>query len=686
MTRQENSPFHAAEIAVQKRLGVADQVAQYSGGIRKAMPMQHREFFCELPFVILGLVDQQGFPWCMPLFPGAAALSGHSGFITSPIDTRLELQALPVLTRLLNLDFAPGRKVGMLGIQLHTRRRNRMNGVIAEVTATGFGIDVELSFGNCPKYIQTRELRWIKGESAALSVDSAAVVAGIAEQAKSLIAQSDTFFIASRSKLMDSDPRHGVDASHRGGKPGFVKVEGDTLLFPDFSGNRFFNTLGNIESDGRVGLFFPDFSTGNVLLAAGRAEVLWDHPSVNEFEGAQRIIAVTVEKSTYLDQFMPVTGELQEFSPALDGTGVWKDRKPSATSTSSTSTTQTLKLVEKRRESDRVMSFYLAPDNGETIKDYIPGQFLPVEIRLPGHKQPLKRHYTLSSGRADGRYRITVKREENGVVSKALHDHIQVGDVIHAGAPAGQFTLKRNDHAVVLISAGVGITPMIAMLEGLVHEVNQGAAARPVWFIHATQNSQTHLFADELAQLAAQHDWLHLHTIYSRPLQQDKINKHHDSEGHLSIELLKRILPFDHYDFYLCGSEGFMRSIYKALVSTGVQTANIYYEFFGEGTIEEISPSIPSINIATKSQVSFSQSRVSGEWSPDDGSLLAFAEKLGVTAPFSCRSGNCGACMTPIKKGSVAYQTPTSFSAEAGNALLCCAKPAEGSAEVVIDI
>ncbi|AZZ92461.1 2Fe-2S iron-sulfur cluster binding domain-containing protein [Hahella sp. KA22] len=678
MTQPENSPFHAAEIAVQKRLGVADQVAQYSGGIRKAMPMQHRKFFCELPFVILGLVDQQGFPWCMPLFPGAAALSGHSGFITSPTDTRLELQALPALTHLLNLDFAPGRKVGMLGIQLHTRRRNRMNGVIGEVAATGFSIDVELSFGNCPKYIQTRELQWVKDESAALSVDSAVVVDGIAEQAKSLITQSDTFFIASRTQLMDSDPRHGVDASHRGGKPGFVKVEGDTLLFPDFSGNRFFNTLGNIESDGRVGLFFPDFSTGNVLLAAGRAEVLWDHPSLNEFEGAQRVIAVTVEKSTYLEKFMPVTGELQELSPALDGTGVWKDRKPSAAATY-----QSLKLMEKRRESDKVTSFYLAPDSGETIKDYIPGQFLPVEIRLPGHKQPLKRHYTLSSGRAAGRYRITVKREENGEVSKALHDHIQVGDVIHAGAPAGQFTLRQNDHAVVLISAGVGITPMIAMLEGLIHEVNQGAAARPVWFIHATQNSQSHLFADELTQLAAQYDWLHLHTVYSRPLPQDKPHKNHDSEGHISIELLKHILPFDQYDFYLCGSEGFMRSIYKALVSTGVQKANIYYEFFGEGTIGEIDS---SANIAGKAQVSFSQSGVSGEWSSDDGSLLAFAEKLSVTAPFSCRSGNCGACMAPIKKGSVAYQTPTSFSAEAGNALLCCAKPAEGSAEVVIDI
>ncbi|WLQ16302.1 pyridoxamine 5'-phosphate oxidase family protein [Hahella aquimaris] len=330
MTQQENSPFHAAEIAVQKRLGVADQVAQYSGGIRKAMPLQHREFFCEAPFVILGLLDQQGFPWCMPLFPGEAPPSGDSGFITSPTDTRLEVQALPVLRRLLDLDFAPGRKVGMLGIQLHTRRRNRMNGVIGEVTATGFSIDVELSFGNCPKYIQTRELQWVKGEPAAMSVDNAAVVAGIAEHAKSLIAQSDTFFIASRTKVLDSDPRHGVDASHRGGKPGFVKVEGDTLYFPDFSGNRFFNTLGNIESDGRVGLFFPDFSTGNALLAAGRAEVLWDHPAVNEFEGAQRIVAVKVERSTFLEKFMPMTGELQEISPVLDRTGVWKDSKPLA--------------------------------------------------------------------------------------------------------------------------------------------------------------------------------------------------------------------------------------------------------------------------------------------------------------------------------------------------------------------
>ncbi|ABC30079.1 predicted flavin-nucleotide-binding protein structurally related to pyridoxine 5'-phosphate oxidase [Hahella chejuensis KCTC 2396] len=320
MTQQENSPFHAAEIAVQERLGVVDQVAQYSRGIRKAMPMQHREFFGGLPFIVLGLVDTQGYPWCMPLF-------GEEGFISSPADTRLELRALPALTHLLGLNFAPGQKVGALGIQLSTRRRNRVNGVIGEVTATGFSIDVELSFGNCPKYIQTRDLQWAKGEPAAMDVDNAAIVAGIAENAKPLIAQSDTFFIASRTKVIDRDPRHGVDASHRGGKSGFVKVEGDTLFFPDFSGNRFFNTLGNIESDGRVGLFFPDFSTGSALLAVGRAEVLWDHPSVNEFEGAQRIIAVKVDQSTYLEKFMPMTGELQEISPALDGTGLWKDHK-----------------------------------------------------------------------------------------------------------------------------------------------------------------------------------------------------------------------------------------------------------------------------------------------------------------------------------------------------------------------
>ncbi|RTE67534.1 hypothetical protein EH243_00890 [Amphritea opalescens] len=324
MVQKTSSQFHAAEIAVQERLGVADRVAQVSERfIRQSMPPQHRQFFHELPFIVLGLVDQQGYPWAIPLF-------GKPGFITSPNETALTLEALPSLTNLLSLDFTQGQKVGALGIQLDSRRRNRLNGIISAINDKRFTIEVEQSFGNCPQYIQKRELQWQTDALTDSPLDHAAPISWQPEQAidqhlKTMIEQADTFFIASRTALLDTDPRHGIDASHRGGKPGFIKVEGNTLYFPDFSGNRFFNTLGNIESDGRVGLFFPDFTTGDAAFITGQAKVLWEHPAIPDYQGAERIIAVSIERSTQLSRFMPMTGELKEPSPRLNGTGRWLD-------------------------------------------------------------------------------------------------------------------------------------------------------------------------------------------------------------------------------------------------------------------------------------------------------------------------------------------------------------------------
>ncbi|WP_114326118.1 pyridoxamine 5'-phosphate oxidase family protein [Candidatus Colwellia aromaticivorans] len=317
MTQTNQSQFHLAEIAVQERLGIAESVAHYSEGlIRAVMPEQHRKFYSELPFVVLGVTDSKGYPWPIPLF-------GRAGFIQSTNDTTLQFRGLPRLIKTLALEFITGQKIGMLGIQLSTRRRNRVNGVIQTISGESFSIQVEQSFGNCPKYIQKRELIWAShSQSLPHSLDEKLVTA-IDANAIALIEEADTFFIASRTKYFDKDKRSGIDASHRGGKPGFVKVENNRLKFPDFKGNGFFNTLGNIESDSRVGLFFPDFSTGNAVFVAGQAHVLWDEEARAGFNGAERIVEVNIEQSVYLPAFMEMTAELKEFSPVLQGTSIW---------------------------------------------------------------------------------------------------------------------------------------------------------------------------------------------------------------------------------------------------------------------------------------------------------------------------------------------------------------------------
>lgn len=475
----------------------------------------------------------------------------------------------------------------MLGIQLESRRRNRMNGVIGEINDHSFTIHVEQSFGNCPQYIQTRELTWQNSNTVRKDYDDIRITHDIDQACKSFIEESDTFFIASRTKTFSEDTRTGLDVFHRGGKPGFVKVKQNTIYFPDFSGNQFLNTLGNIQSDNRVGILFLDFSTGDSLFIVGKASIQWDSKEAEAFDGAERIVKICAERIVHIPQFTTLRGELIELSPLLEHTGTWNAPEQSKSKLMS-SKYRPLTIIRKQNESDTITSFYLAPtqSNSQEIKDYIPGQYLPIQIRIPNEPHPILRMYTLSRAPASGSYRISVKREESGVISKALHDSFEVGDTLNVGTPLGEFTLRKNNSAIVLISSGVGITPMIAILEGIIADVNAGATPRSVWFFHGSKNNETFAFKDYLKELERKYSWLNTHIVFSRPHAKDTIKGNYYSQTHISIDFLKQVLPFDHYNFYLCGSENFMRDIYSGLKETGVKTSNIFYEFFGEGSIE----------------------------------------------------------------------------------------------------
>ncbi|WP_448551243.1 2Fe-2S iron-sulfur cluster-binding protein [Thalassotalea montiporae] len=748
-----DSQFHADEIAVQARLGIAEKVAHYSKGfIRDAMPEQHREFFCQLPMVVLGMVDHDGFPWALPLY-------GKPGFIQSPSDTQLTLEATPDLASLFALDVHHGQKIGLLGIELETRRRNRMNGTIREISSQSLAIEVEQSFGNCPQYIQTRAFNYNELESSAYQADPTGfehltLATNIAPSSKSLIESADTFFIASRTRDFNEDKRTGIDASHRGGKPGFVKVTGNSLSFPDFSGNKFFNTLGNITSDGRVGLYFPNYATGDAVFLTGQASIAWQHKALPDIKGAERIIEVTVEKSVFISGYLPVTGELVENSPALDNTGTWLKQAatPSVTSETAPNMSNVLNtqnnafspfvITKKQRESSTITSFYFAPrdiksqnpekvrtdikrthkestekvstDKASTEKaasSYQAGQFIPIKIALPNSQKTAQRSYTLSqaqtsslsqahTGATNNHYRISVKREPQGLVSKALHDHYQVGDTVWLGQPAGNFTLKTSDKPIVLLSSGVGITPMIAMLQGQINLLKEQSAnvikPRPVWFIHGSQNSDTQAFNAYLKTLSAQHQWLNIKTFYSRPLKRHKLGQDYDIKGRISVTELRQILPDINCDYYLCGSEQFMRDLFAGLIKLGVEKTNISYEFFGAGSIEEPTQSqqpthqtshsaLPEKS-AKSAKVIFSSSQTSAQWTPNETSLLALAEAKGLNPMYSCRSGNCGACTCKLETGQVTYPQQPAYPVAEGEVLICCAQPAAGTKTLTLTL
>ncbi|MDR6888771.1 MULTISPECIES: pyridoxamine 5'-phosphate oxidase family protein [Variovorax] len=314
------APFHAGERALQTLAGSREVMAAAgSRVIRDYMPDQHREFFAQLPFLIVGSMDAQLQPW-------ASVLAAPPGFAHSPDPTHLRIDALPMAGDPLAAQLAQGASLGLLGIQPHTRRRNRMNGSVEAIDATGFTVEVQQSFGNCPKYIQAREPLFAAGQVAA----PAQWIDGLDDAARALIGRADTFFIASALPQHaavgdEADPAaQGVDVSHRGGLPGFVRVgEDGVLTVPDFTGNRFFNTLGNLSVHPRAGLLFIDFENGDLLHVTATAEIVWNGPEVDAFEGAERLLRLRLEQVLRRPGALPLRWGGAELSPHLARMGHW---------------------------------------------------------------------------------------------------------------------------------------------------------------------------------------------------------------------------------------------------------------------------------------------------------------------------------------------------------------------------
>ena len=314
-----DSPFHAGEQAMQRHAGMRERTEKIGRKvIRDFMPEQHRELFATLPMLILGALDERQRP-------RASVLTGRPGFINSPDARTLEVAAPASQGHGWREVLAPGEPVGLLGIELETRRRNRMNGRVIQAGSAGFTVRVEQSFGNCPKYIQARRHQFIRDPAAVVTQPP---VHGegplLSAKAARMIAGADTFFIASAF----AGPGGGqVDVSHRGGKPGFVRVtseNGRTLLTaPDFLGNFHFATLGNLLLNPRAGLLFIDFTSGDVLSLSGEARIIEEGPEVHAFAGAQRLLQIRVEGGSRIEDAIPLRWSAPVEEPHVLATGTW---------------------------------------------------------------------------------------------------------------------------------------------------------------------------------------------------------------------------------------------------------------------------------------------------------------------------------------------------------------------------
>ena len=307
-----DSPFHEGEQLLQERLGVRDKSEMIGSRIiRDFLPDEHRQFFAQLPGLLVGSVAAEGRPW-------ASALFGEPGFLTSPDPQVLVLAGRPVAGDVLADHLRVGAPLGLLGIELHTRRRNRMNGTVIEASADRIVVHVAQSFGNCPKYINRKTL----AHRAAGAGPAAPVVGSALDgRAREIVARADTLFIAS-SHLSDGGPGDGVDVSHRGGLPGFVRVEDDgALTIPDYFGNFLFNTLGNVERDRRAGLLVVDFASGDLVQLTGEAWIDWDAPEIAATPGVQRLVRIRPAEVRFLAGAVPFTAEIIDSAPQLDGIG-----------------------------------------------------------------------------------------------------------------------------------------------------------------------------------------------------------------------------------------------------------------------------------------------------------------------------------------------------------------------------
>ncbi|WP_421870642.1 pyridoxamine 5'-phosphate oxidase family protein [Pararhizobium sp.] len=313
------SPWHAGEQALQRQAGVAGRMEEVGRRVlRNHLIEQHRAFYPQLPFIVLGTVDGEGDAW-------ATVRADTPGFLQSPDPYTLHVALGREEADPADAGIGDGNAIGMLGIELHTRRRNRLNGTIRRTRPAGFEVDVGQAYGNCPKYIQLRDFRFVDDPSNE-PIAGPIALQTLDGEARRMIDGADTFFVATYADLAHGERQ--ADVSHRGGKPGFVRIGGDGVLtIPDFAGNLFFNTLGNILANGKAGLVFADFETGGLLQLTGDAEVILEAPELAAFEGAERLWRFTPRRIIRRPGALPLrwASHAEGQSPSLRMTGSWDE-------------------------------------------------------------------------------------------------------------------------------------------------------------------------------------------------------------------------------------------------------------------------------------------------------------------------------------------------------------------------
>ncbi|WDE05672.1 pyridoxamine 5'-phosphate oxidase family protein [Thalassomonas viridans] len=618
-----SSPFHPGELAVQVRANEAD-IAQRNATvvskhiIKGALPFIGQQFMA-----VVSSSDEDNRIWTSVLF-------GEPGFISAPDDQHVLINPQQMIGQAddpLWRNIRHNSQVGLLIIELSTRRRLRVNGSISLLASGRYQVTVAQAYPNCPKYIQRRQPALAEG---VLSYVTPAPRAGevLTSEQVDLIVRSDSLFVGSGV----SDLHY--DASYRGGDPGFVAVVSkQQLLIPDYKGNSMFNTLGNFELNPHAGLVFIDFENNKLLQLTGTAKVLWGHKDDEDRTGGTKRywhFNITGWRETDLPPGLHWT--FFDYSP--------HNPKPKS------SEDLALVVADIEQKSPKVKLFRLTSQTGVILPAFEPGAHLPVEVELPRGKKAL-RHYSIISSSHDNRfYEIAVQQEKHGSGgSNYLHKKVRTGQVLTVKAPVNEFSLSSKGKHHILIAGGIGITPVLSMLRQL-------AQGKESYELHYSVKTRDDLvFKEEVQKLAG--DRAHFYCTRE--------------ENAIRLDL-NTLLAADNNSshVYICGPAGMIQAVKDTAVSNGWQASQIHYESFG-GAIQETDREV-EVKLQKSGQVIV----IDPKETLLDGLLAA-----KVPVPFECKRGECGMCVTEYVAGTPEHRDVYLTKEEKAHSMCLCVSRAK---------
>jgi len=624
-------PYHEGELAVQKHAGESRMARMNSGAISDQIPRGALGFIEQQPMVIVGSLSSQGDVWASILFntPGFIRTVDRCTLVLSLTEFHLATGD-PLWD---NLKTNP--QVGLLLIELETRRRLRINGSIRTTSDNGYFIDVAQAYPNCPKYIQSRRWRIPKTEpSHPKRPCRHGEQLKVTQQA--WISNADIFFVAS------AHPKQGVDASHRGGKPGFVKVlNPHRLRIPDFGGNSMFNTLGNFASYPHAGLAFIDFERGRILQLTGRSELLWEmQDESGETGGTNRYWDIEIKTWQESESPLQLEWEFLDYSPFIP---------PVREAGQSAAAKLQLQVERVWRETERIKGFQLRSADGAPLPGFEPGAHLPVSVRLKNGEWALRNYSLLSDPRNNSHYRIAVLAELHGRGgSLYLHESLQAGDTLEVMSPRNHFPLEANAIHSILIAGGIGITPLLSMLYAL-------KAGNKSFELHYSAKRLTDLaFREEIERLAG-------------------TQAHFYASGESSMTSMERLdlqsilaEPISGVHIYVCGPRpmiAFVRDLAKA---NDWPVEQIHFESFGAATSPKDRELAVTLAKSCKTVTV-----------PASRSILDTLLDRGLAIPHDCKRGECSLCLTQVLDGEPDHRDLCLTSKERSESMCICVSRAK---------